>query len=215
MTPTEPRGGEGVELTSATEVLDLIQSDDAVILAAKRFGLRDGALIEFAYTLIGDRKDRALAPSSPPSGGGGWPSREKLCELTSHLSTISMAFMNDTATAQDVAAARRAIHDALFPPVVGWRPIETAPRDGTEFQAWWGGQWQPGARFDPEYGSFQLWGRTDFDTEGWETFAIEGHWQPLPAAPLTTEGVGETAAVPASVPTSGTEQPVTHGGVGP
>lgn len=65
----------------------------------------------------------------------------------------------------------------------GWRDIATAPRDGREFQAWWKGQWQPRARFDPEFGSFQLWGRTDYDTEGWETFAIDGHWQPLPSPP--------------------------------
>ena len=65
----------------------------------------------------------------------------------------------------------------------GWRDIATAPRDGREFQAWWKGQWQPRARFDPEFGSFQLWGRTDYDTEGWETFAIDGHWMPLPPPP--------------------------------
>lgn len=65
----------------------------------------------------------------------------------------------------------------------GWQDISTAPRDGSEFQAWWKGTWQPRARFDPEYGSFQLWGRTDFDTEGWEVFEIDGFWQPQPAAP--------------------------------
>ncbi|WP_292087914.1 hypothetical protein, partial [Brevundimonas sp.] len=65
----------------------------------------------------------------------------------------------------------------------GWQDISTAPRTGEEFQAWWKGTWQPRARFDPEYGSFQLWGRTDFDTEGWEVFEIDGYWQPQPAAP--------------------------------
>jgi len=65
----------------------------------------------------------------------------------------------------------------------GWQDLSGAPRDGSEFQAWWKGTWQPRARFDPEYGSFQLWGRTDFDTEGWEVFEIDGFWQPQPAAP--------------------------------
>lgn len=65
----------------------------------------------------------------------------------------------------------------------GWRDIATAPRDGSAFMVWWKGQWQPRARFDPEFGSFQLWGRTDYDTEGWETFAIDGHWMPLPPPP--------------------------------
>lgn len=76
------------------------------------------------------------------------------------------------------------------PPATGWRPIETAPRNGDEFQAWWGGAWMPRARFDPEYGSFQLWGRTDFNTEGWEVFEIDGYWQPQPAPPAHSEQEG-------------------------
>ena len=93
----------------------------------------------------------------------------------------------EPANPRAAVTAAQAVVDALrAAPVLpdrGWRPIESAPRDGTEFQAWWSGTWQPRARFDPEYGSFQLWGRTDFDTEGWETYQIDGHWTPLPDAP--------------------------------
>lgn len=67
---------------------------------------------------------------------------------------------------------------------MSWKPISTAPRDGSEFQAWWKDSWQPRARFDPEYGSFQLWGRTDYDTEGWEVFEIDGFWMPQPLSPF-------------------------------
>lgn len=75
-----------------------------------------------------------------------------------------------------------------------WGAMDAAPRDGTEFQAWWGDQWQPRARFDPEYGSFQLWGRTDYDTEGWETFPIEGYWMPQPAPPAAPRSPGTSTA---------------------
>lgn len=59
------------ELTRASEVLSLIASDDPVIASAKRHGLADGHLIEFAYCLIGDRKDRQLlsARQDPKEGG--------------------------------------------------------------------------------------------------------------------------------------------------
>ena len=56
------------ERTTANEVLALIKGDDPVIMAAKHFGLADGALIEFAYTLIGDRKDRRFHPGDTPEG---------------------------------------------------------------------------------------------------------------------------------------------------
>ena len=49
------------EATTATEVLALVESDDPVLKAGIAGGLRDGALIELAYALIADRKDRADA----------------------------------------------------------------------------------------------------------------------------------------------------------
>lgn len=64
-----------------------------------------------------------------------------------------------------------------------WQPIETAPRDGTEFQAWIG-NWEPRCRFN-EDGTFQIWGRIDYDIEGWDYYpsAIATHWMPLPEPP--------------------------------
>lgn len=70
-----------------------------------------------------------------------------------------------------------------------WRPIETAPKDGTNFQAWCthstGGFWEPKARFNPDTGAFEMWGRVDYDMEGWETYphSAPTHWQPLPEPP--------------------------------
>ncbi len=63
--------------------------------------------------------------------------------------------------------------------------LAKAPRDGTEFQVWWSGQWQPRARFNPESHAFELWDRIDYDMEGWETFywSEVTHWMPQPAPP--------------------------------
>ncbi len=76
-----------------------------------------------------------------------------------------------------------------------WQPIETAPRDGVTFQAWMtdgrSGRrveqcWEPYARFN-EHGAFEIWGRTDYDQEGFycdynaEWFPT--HWMPLPEPP--------------------------------
>ena len=70
-----------------------------------------------------------------------------------------------------------------------WQPISTAPKDGTEFQAWvlngpGPGFWDPRARFDAD-GAFQLWGRVDYDEDGWDCHPgwTPTHWQPLPAPP--------------------------------
>ena len=73
-----------------------------------------------------------------------------------------------------------------------WQPIETAPRDWIEFQAWIlydGGysEWDPKARFNPVFETFEVWGRTDYDEMGWiplyEYRATATHWQPIPARP--------------------------------
>lgn len=66
-----------------------------------------------------------------------------------------------------------------------WRDIATAPKDGAEFQAWWSGQWQPRARFNPDTEAFELWGRVDYDQDGWDAFSLDlaDGWLPLPSAP--------------------------------
>ena len=72
-----------------------------------------------------------------------------------------------------------------------WQPIETAPKDGTEFQAWVvlkdrtaGGFWEPKCRFN-EHGAFEIFGRVDYDEDGWDCFLhLEPtHWMPLPEPP--------------------------------
>ena len=73
-----------------------------------------------------------------------------------------------------------------------WQPIETAPQDGTPFQVWVIrnyeprlGFWEPNARFNPETGAFEIWGRADYDLEDYEVFShlTATHWMPLPDPP--------------------------------
>lgn len=74
-----------------------------------------------------------------------------------------------------------------------WMPIETAPRDGAEFQSWivdpdGRGFWEPRSRFNPDSEAFELWGRTDYDADGWDSYLhlTPSHWMPLPAPPTPT-----------------------------
>jgi hypothetical protein len=69
-----------------------------------------------------------------------------------------------------------------------WRPIETAPKDGTEFMAWLNlltvNVFEPRCRFDPDSGAFQVWERIDYDMDGWESGYTASHWMPIPPPPL-------------------------------
>jgi hypothetical protein len=80
--------------------------------------------------------------------------------------------------------------------VSDWQPIETAPDDGTEFQAWaiqreptenWpDGWWEPRARVNPETEAREVWDRVDYDAEGWtpeDRYWHVTHWQPVPEPP--------------------------------
>jgi Lar family restriction alleviation protein len=78
----------------------------------------------------------------------------------------------------------------------GWRPIEDAPRDGTEFQAWCvsagDGWWEPRCKYNDE-GNFFTWGRIDYDIDGWDFLCAPmrpTHWMPLPPPPTTAASQG-------------------------
>lgn len=71
-----------------------------------------------------------------------------------------------------------------------WRDISTVPKDGREFQAWiitedGHGFWEPRCRFN-ENGQLGMWGRIDYDIDGWDYDLIHlaaTHWMPQPGAP--------------------------------
>jgi hypothetical protein len=83
--------------------------------------------------------------------------------------------------------ATAAIHapSQAVPEVEGlaWRPIDTAPRNGTEFQGWTDA-WEPRCRFNAD-GAFEIWGRVDYDKDGWDIYShlTPTHWMPYPSRP--------------------------------
>lgn len=115
-----------------------------------------------------------------PCAGAGWGVLCRDCHVNKDsrcaAQADAIAAWNTRATADD-----------------GWQPIETAPKDGTEFQSWCirpegpdeKGWWEPKARVNLDSGAFELWGRTDYDQDGWDTYIHVRltHWRPLPAPP--------------------------------
>lgn len=68
----------------------------------------------------------------------------------------------------------------------GWQTIESAPKDGTEFQAWiakYG--WEPRCRINSDTEAFEIYGRVDYDQDGWEVYPhmTPTHWRSPPTPP--------------------------------
>lgn len=66
-----------------------------------------------------------------------------------------------------------------------WKTIDSAPRDGTNFQAWidkYG--WEPRCRINPETNDFEIY---DLEIDNWDVFShmIPTHWMPLPNPPVS------------------------------
>lgn len=78
--------------------------------------------------------------------------------------------------------------------LAGWRPIKTAPRDGTRILGYAvsdANDVQPQIitwDVDEQTGWLISWDNTPWDKKGWEPFT---HWQPLPDPPTTPARPGE------------------------
>lgn len=104
----------------------------------------------------------------------------------------TLARTGNTARDQEMYAAgirtgeENTKHNAAIRGCAAWLPIESAPKDGTEFQAWLNvGLWEPRCRFNPDSEAFEIWGRVDYDRDDWDACShlTATHWMPLPAAP--------------------------------
>ena len=75
--------------------------------------------------------------------------------------------------------------------MTGWNnDMDAAPRQGEEFQAWVAykegdGFWAPRARYNPDTEAFEMWGRVDYDEDGWDVYSAcaPTHWAPQPTPP--------------------------------
>lgn len=94
-----------------------------------------------------------------------------------HVETLDeiLAEYEGSGFSAEKAALRAAI--ALMRGREGWRPIETAPRDGTWVLVWDRYLGVRLAKYEEPEGLFG-------DALSW--FLHPTHWQPLPAAPTTT-----------------------------
>lgn len=66
-----------------------------------------------------------------------------------------------------------------------WQPIETAPKDGSLFIAYWEGQVKPcnynvTRRIENKHNDFMIWHKNSYRAS---TCFNPTHWMPLPAAP--------------------------------
>lgn len=66
-----------------------------------------------------------------------------------------------------------------------WRPIETAPRDGTKIDLWAGYMERvPDAKFHTVRGLWAYWGLNDFEQMDWVRLPLAPtHWMPIPEGP--------------------------------
>lgn len=73
--------------------------------------------------------------------------------------------------------------------LVAWRPIETAPKDGTHVDLWAGEERVADCRWNISRRRWEHWGWGDYD--GMDMVKVDfepTHWIPIPSAPLKEEG---------------------------
>jgi hypothetical protein len=108
----------------------------------------------------------------------------------------------DSLRYDEIGRIYRAMLSAVPPvqPEEGWRPIETAPRDGTEIDLW--GYWPENDRWkrtaDAWWDSAEnCWRLDQYRHEGMYVHRPRfTHWQPLPVPPVLADGGGSSYASP-------------------
>lgn len=93
-----------------------------------------------------------------------------------------------------IAIRAQAEHIAALESMVAWRPIETAPKDGTHIDLWAGEERVADCRWNVRSKRWEYWAWGDFD--GMAMVKVDynpTHWMPIPAAPLKEDDGQRTA----------------------
>lgn len=188
MTPAEPRGGEAWT-GPGTE----------------RHVYSPNAMMMGDCDVCGHTAEAHNSRPAPPVVHG-WPDREAVARIVNPKAWSKFDRFSgyaDHASKVDQIAWSQHLQPSLktadailslFPPVVGWRGIDTAPRDGTLVLCFYSD------RHGHDALSLRYWAEGDWPSsgrkQGWcdQHRSLRStdptHWMPLPAAPLT-DGVGE------------------------
>ncbi|MGF0520625.1 hypothetical protein ACQEDT_03860 [Agrobacterium pusense] len=125
------------------------------------------------------------APPVPSVAVKALDARSLAIDIVDGVKGYTLEFAQDQQAHKiDWDIAEGKINDALsaqVQDVAGWQPIETAPKDGTQFLAFDKGSYLNCWWHDNGYGE-QYW-MDDADSE-----PNPSHWMPLPAAPAKQEG---------------------------
>ncbi len=131
---------------------------------------------------------------------------EKLLDQAEHVCIGAHTPLDIKEAAKNLAEPIKNLHAALSAQaqdVAGWKPIETAPKDGTDIHVWAGGWgWPEVVRYElfedeadaEEAGEPGYWVYSESamaDVFGFPNYETLTHWMPLAAAPAAKQGEAE------------------------
>jgi hypothetical protein len=120
---------------------------------------------------------------------------EAMREAAISAARAAVSLTSDLYAERKIEQALRALPPATeaASPAAGWRPIDTAPKDGSEVMLWSRyqtnpviGEWCKNRWWASVDGSRVIESQTDFGTD-YLSVEVPSHWRPLPTPPAALE----------------------------